>query len=71
MNAEEVKKIQEFFDCQIDSKEFAKHLRRLNHVIAVVNLDQQADINNELISESFHWVNNFAEILDPYLTKNE
>ncbi|RKR09845.1 hypothetical protein C8C83_1498 [Flavobacterium sp. 90] len=59
----------DFFNKTVDAKDLAKTIRRLNYLIAlgVMRKDETLKLEIVKIEEGFYWLNEFAEILDPYL----
>lgn len=58
----------DFFNTIISAKDLAKTIRRLNYIVAlgVLRKDETLKLELEKISDGFYWLNEFAEILDPY-----
>ncbi|MEN2398804.1 hypothetical protein GKZ90_0003415 [Flavobacterium sp. MC2016-06] len=59
-------KLIDFFNKTIDVKDMAKLIRKVNYVIALEAMKEQGMIDLEF---SFYWLNELAEILNPYLDK--
>lgn len=63
-------KLIEFFTKDVDAKDFAKSLRRATYLIALSYM-RSDDVNNpmskEWTDESYYFLNELAEILDPVL----
>lgn len=59
----------DFFSNKIDPKDLAKIIRNLNYIIAlgVMRKDETLKIRLSKIEDGFYWLNELAEILDPYL----
>ncbi|PAM93143.1 hypothetical protein B4N84_19360 [Flavobacterium sp. IR1] len=62
-------KLIDFFSNTISPEDLAKAIRKLNYVIALGTLREDPTLKNELINieNSFFWLNELAEVLDPYL----
>ena len=58
-----------FFNNAIDPQEMAKSIRQVNYVLALGALRQHETIQNEInnLENSFYWLNELAEVLNPYL----
>ncbi len=67
MSSKELIKIQEFFDKEIDPKSFAKYIRRVNHALLTLAIDDKDDQFRPWISDGYFWLNHFAEMVDPVL----
>jgi len=69
LSKEEEQRLIDFFNKTVDPKDLAKTIRRLNYVIAlgVMRKDKTLKLEVAKIEEGFYWLNEFAEILDPYL----
>jgi len=59
----------DFFSNTISPEDLAKAIRKLNYVIALGILREDVTLKNELVNieNSFFWLNELAEVLDPYL----
>ena len=78
MNQEKIKesieeKIKEFLNRDIDPKTLALYLRKYNHAI-ISNEMERLSVDFEYmyldeIKDGYYWVNQVAELLDPYLKK--
>ena len=67
MRPEKLTQINEYFGKTIRIKEFAKYMRRLNHVIISQHLQDNDAMHKEWIAEGHFWLNNFLETIDPNL----
>ena len=58
-----------FFNNANDPQEMAKSIRQVNYVRALGALRQHETIQNEItiLENSFYWLNELAEVLNPYL----
>lgn len=58
-----------FFKDTIEPNDMAKAIRQLNYVLALGVLRQHETLQNEIgyLENSFYWLNELAEILNPYL----
>jgi hypothetical protein len=67
--SEEAKtRLMNFFNNTIDPKGMAKVIRQANYLLALGAMREQT-LQNEIINleNSFYWLNELAEILNPYL----
>ena len=63
-------KLTDFFANCIEPKDLAKHIRRINFILAqtVISEDEKRNVvNKEWLDSGFYYLNELAEILDPYL----
>lgn len=62
-------RLMNFFNNTIDPKEMAKSIRQVNHVLALGVMRQDETLLNKKnsLEDSFYWLNELAEILNPYL----
>lgn len=71
LSKETEQKILDFFNKTMDPSSFAKVIRQLNYVIAlsIIRDDENGTIysQKENLDKGFYWLNEFAEILNPYL----
>ncbi|OXB04643.1 hypothetical protein [Flavobacterium pectinovorum] len=69
LSEEAEKRLIHFFNDTIDPEEMSKAIRKLNYVITLGILRQDPTLQNELINleNSFFWLNELAEVLNPYL----
>ncbi|GEM55198.1 hypothetical protein B0A58_01520 [Flavobacterium branchiophilum NBRC 15030 = ATCC 35035] len=71
----EDQKLMEFFNSTIPKEIMAKHIRRAVYIMSKVAIDKNYEeegkiyVLPEWIKDGFYWLNEFAEILDPYLDK--
>jgi hypothetical protein len=58
-----------FFNNTIDPKGMAKALRQVNYVMALGIIREDETLQQEVtrLENSFYWLNELAEILNPYL----
>ena len=58
-----------FFNDRIDPQEMAKTLRQVNFALALGIMSEHETLQNEItkLRESFYWLNELAETLNPYL----
>lgn len=58
-----------FFNNTIDPKSMAKALRQVNYVMALGIIREDETLQQEVtrLENSFYWLNELAEILNPYL----
>lgn len=59
----------DFFSNTISPEDLAKAIRKLNYIIALGILREDVTLKSELVNieNSFFWLNELAEVLDPYL----
>ncbi|SNR37795.1 hypothetical protein [Flavobacterium sp. ov086] len=60
-----------FFNHTIDPKDMAKAIRQANYLLTLGIMREDKTLQNEIINleNSFYWLNELAEILNPYLDK--
>ncbi len=69
--SEEAKtRLMNFFSHVIEPKEMAKVIRQANYLLAISAIRENQDLQNEMINfeDSFYWLNELAETLNPYLS---
>ncbi len=60
-------RLKDFFTDVIDSKDMAKALRTTNYLLTL-SVIRERDVMGKINLENFfYWVNELAEVLDPYL----
>lgn len=64
-------RLMNFFNDTIEPEIFAKAIRQLNYLLALEVMRKNETLNTEIINveNSFFWLNELAEILNPYLDK--
>ena len=64
-------RLMNFFNDTIEPEIFAKTIRQLNYLLALEVMRKNETLNTEIINveNSFFWLNELAEILNPYLDK--
>ncbi|WP_316635344.1 hypothetical protein [uncultured Flavobacterium sp.] len=64
-------RLMNFFNHTIDPETMAKTIRQLNYLLALEVMRKNETLKNEIdnIENSFYWLNELAEILNPYLDK--
>jgi hypothetical protein len=69
LSKETEKRLINFFNDTIDPEEMSRAIRKLNYILALGILRQDPTLQNELINleYSFFWLNELAEVLNPYL----
>ena len=69
LSAEAQTRLEDFFNNTIDPEEMSRAIRKLNYIIALGILREDATLKNELMNNeySFFWLNELAEVLNPYL----
>ncbi|SHG02524.1 hypothetical protein [Flavobacterium johnsoniae] len=62
-------KLNDFFNNYIDPKLMAKTIRKVNYVLALSLMRdcETMEIEKTSIQDAFYWLNELAEILNPYL----
>ena len=62
-------KLLNFFNDRIDPVEMAKTLRQVNFTLSLCVLSEHETFQSEIIKlrDSFYWLNELAETLNPYL----
>ncbi|MFH6994176.1 hypothetical protein [Flavobacterium sp. FlaQc-48] len=62
-------RLMNFFNNTIDPKEMAKSIRQANYILALGVMREHETLQNEKanLENSFYWLNQLAEILNPYL----
>ncbi|MBS7229736.1 hypothetical protein KHA90_01755 [Flavobacterium psychroterrae] len=71
LSTEAETRLMNFFNNTIDPKGMAKAIRQVNYVLALGALRQHETLQNEIdnLQNSFYWLNELAEVLNPYLSK--
>jgi hypothetical protein len=61
-----------FFTKQIEKETMALYIRRLLFAVSKQTLETNCDdgFRKNYISDGYYWLNEFAELIDPYLEKN-
>ena len=63
-------KLNLFFDKTIDEVSMAKHIRRINYILALTTIredETKNPMNKDWLDNGFYWLNELAEVLDPNL----
>ncbi|MBO9584975.1 MAG: hypothetical protein J7574_12515 [Flavobacterium sp.] len=61
-------RLMNFFNDRIDPQSMAKALRQVNFTLALNVMSEQENIQQETkLRDSFYWLNELAETLNPYL----
>jgi len=62
-------RLMNFFNTTIDPNEMAKALRQANYILAlgIIRNDETPQQEITKLENSFYWLNELAEILNPYL----
>lgn len=62
-------KLLNFFNNKIDSEEMAKVIKHVNYILALGVMREHDTLQNRIINleNSFFWLNELAEVLNPYL----
>lgn len=69
LSKETESRIADFFNTTVDPVSLAKEIRRINHLIALSLIRDCETLQSETVNleKGFYWLNEFAEILNPYL----
>lgn len=70
LSKEAEKRLINFFNDTIDPEEMSKAIRKLNYILALGIVRKDPTLQNELINleDGFFWLNELAEVLNPYLS---
>ena len=68
MNPEINKAIIDFFSKDASPQDFSRILRKTNYMLIMLSSESDIEYKEE-IAETYFWLTNFAETLDPYLHK--
>ena len=62
-------RLNEFFNQETDPKSFAKTIRKVNYLLALSLMREceTMQIDPKSVEEGYFWLNELAEILNPYL----
>ncbi|TPG45127.1 hypothetical protein [Flavobacterium pectinovorum] len=62
-------RLMNFFNHTIDPKDMAKAIRQANYLLTLGIMREDKKLQNEIVNleNSFYWLNQLAEILNPYL----
>ncbi|MCV9933342.1 hypothetical protein OIU80_13710 [Flavobacterium sp. LS1R47] len=62
-------RLRDFFNKTIDPKAMAKEIRQVNYLLALGVMREHKTLKHDVTSleKSFYWLNQLAEILNPYL----
>lgn len=69
LSTEAQTRLTDFFNKTIAPKDMAKAIRQVNYILALGVMREHETLRHEIISleNSFYWLNELAEILNPYL----
>lgn len=69
LSKETESRITDFFNTTVDPVSLAKEIRRINHLIALSLIRDCETLQSETVNleKGFYWLNEFAEVLNPYL----
>lgn len=61
-------RLNEFFNQATDPKSFAKAIRKVNYLLAMSLMRECETLQNDLLTvqDGYYWLNELAEILNPY-----
>ena len=62
-------RLNEFFNQETDPKSFAKTIRKVNYLLALSLMREceTMQIDSKSVEEGYFWLNELAEILNPYM----
>ncbi|TPG41507.1 hypothetical protein [Flavobacterium pectinovorum] len=69
LSKEAEKRLTDFFNKTIEPEGMAKAIRQVNYILALGILRKDETLKNEIenLENSFYWLNELAEVLNPYL----
>lgn len=69
LSKETEKNLIDFFNKSVHPKVMAKAIRQLNYIVALGVMREHETLQNNItnLENSFYWLNELAEVLDPYL----
>lgn len=69
LSKETEKNLIDFFNKSVDPKAMAKLIRQINYVVALGVMREHETLQNNIthLENSFYWLNELAEVLNPYL----
>ncbi|WP_343705302.1 hypothetical protein [Flavobacterium sp.] len=67
LSEETEKRLLDFFTDVIDPKDMAKALRTTNYLLTLSVIRERDEMGKINLENFFYWVNELAEVLDPYL----
>ncbi|MNG10363.1 hypothetical protein D3C85_755990 [compost metagenome] len=64
-------RLMNFFNKTIEPETMAKTLRQVNYILALGVMREHETLQNEItnLENGYYWLNELAEILNPYLDK--
>jgi hypothetical protein len=64
-------RLMNFFNKTIEPETMAKTLRQVNYILALGIMREHETLQNEIanLENGYYWLNELAEILNPYLDK--
>ncbi|PIF33328.1 hypothetical protein CLU81_3927 [Flavobacterium sp. 9] len=70
LSKEAEKRLTDFFNNTIEPEEMAKAIRQVNYILALGLMREDKTFHNEIVNleNSFYWLNELAEVLNPYLS---
>ncbi|OXA95758.1 hypothetical protein [Flavobacterium hercynium] len=68
LSTQEETRLIEFFNKKIEAKVMAKMIRKLNFIVAlgIMREDETLQLEIENVEDGYFWLNELAEVLDPY-----
>ncbi|CAA9195940.1 hypothetical protein [Flavobacterium collinsii] len=72
-NKETELRLADFFSNSIDPETMAKTIRQVNYALALSVMQEHESLQSERtnLQNGFYWLNQLAEILNPYLDVND
>ena len=66
-------RLMNFFNKTIEPETMAKTLRQVNYILALGIMREHETLQNEIgnLENGYYWLNELAEILNPYLDKEQ
>lgn len=70
LSKEAEKRLTDFFNKTIEPEGMAKAIRQVNYILALGILRKDETLKNQIedVENSFYWLNELAEVLNPYLS---
>jgi len=69
LSKEAEKRLTDFFNKTIEPEGMAKAIRQVNYILALGIMRKNETLKNQIedVENSFYWLNELAEVLNPYL----
>lgn len=70
LSKEAEKRLTDFFNKTIEPEGMAKAIRQVNYILALGIMRKDETLKNQIedVENSFYWLNELAEVLNPYLS---